>query len=95
MLHYLFTVSPEAKFTVDISKEIARDEEFIKSLLIDMNKKGLVISINKNKSGKDYLRRKRWILSPQAYEIYKKHQNKPSQSAFSSSTTRDEESNLS
>ena len=33
ILHYLFTISPEAKFVSDIGKEVARDEEFVKSLL--------------------------------------------------------------
>lgn len=77
ILHYLFTVSPEAKFTSDISREIARDEEFTKLILFDLKQKKLVVSISKNSQGKVYLKRQRWRLSNDAYEIYKKHQTKP------------------
>lgn len=86
ILHYLFTISPEAKFTSEISKEIARDEEFTKSLLKDLHSKSLVITISKNSIGKDYSRRTRWRLSNQAFEIYKKFQpalNLPSPSLSS------------
>ena len=75
VLHYLFSVSPESKFTSHISAEIARDEEFIKSLLTDLEKKGLVISINKNKSGIQYAKRQRWRLSNQAFDVYSKAQS--------------------
>ena len=78
ILHYLFTVSPESKFTSDISKEIARDEEFIKKMLIDLEKKKLIIQINKNSKGIIYNRRQRWRLSNEAHEVYKKHQSNQS-----------------
>ncbi len=74
ILYYLFIISPESKFTVEISREIARDEEFTKALLQDLYKKGIVIPINKNQFGINYKRRQRWRLSNQAYEAYKKHQ---------------------
>lgn len=76
ILHYLFAVSPESRFTVDISREIARDEEFTKSLLKDLESKKLVIPITKNSQGKAYARRLRWRLSNEAFEAYKKHQSK-------------------
>lgn len=74
ILHLLFTLSPEAKFTSDIAKEIARDEEFIKRLLLDLEKKRLVFQVRKNALGIDYKRRQRWRLSTEAYNIYKRHQ---------------------
>ena len=74
ILHYLFSISPESKFTVEISKEIARDEEFTKSLLLELKNKNLIAEINKNGEGKAYLKRQRWRLSAQAYEAYKNHQ---------------------
>lgn len=74
ILHHLFEISPESKFTSEISMELARDEEFIKSLLIDLEKKKLLIAINKNSKGTTYARRQRWTLSPQAYDAYKKGQ---------------------
>jgi hypothetical protein len=74
ILHHLFSISPESAFTVGIAKEIARDEEFTKVLLRELQSKNLVISISKNKQGKDYLKRLRWRLSNEAYSAYKKHQ---------------------
>ena len=74
ILHYLFSISPESRFTFDISKEIARDEEFSKSLLQNLESKKLVVQITKNSQGKDYTKRQRWRLSNEAFEIYKKHQ---------------------
>lgn len=71
ILHYLFTVSPESPFTSTISKEIARDEEFTKTLLKDLKAKNLIIEVNKNSQGIDYAKRQRWRLSNQIFEIYK------------------------
>ena len=75
ILHHLFSISPELKFTSDIAREIARDEEFTKVLLQALKSKNLVNEINKNPSGVQYLKRQRWRLSNQAFDIYKKHQN--------------------
>jgi len=75
ILHHLFTISPQPKFTSQIAEEIARDEEFIKSLLTEMKSLGLVIEINKNPTGTPYKRRQRWRLSNQVFEAYKKHQS--------------------
>ncbi len=78
ILHHLFTVAPESKFTVEISRELARDEEFILSILQNLEKKNMVVSISKNKEGTQYLRRKRWRLSNEVYDVYKKHQSRSS-----------------
>lgn len=75
ILSHLFIISPSAIHTNKISQEIARDEEFTKLLLQDLAKKKLVVEINKNPNGKNYLKRQRWRLSNQAFEIYKKHQD--------------------
>jgi len=82
ILHYLFSISPEAKFTAEIGKEIARDEEFTKTLLTDLNKKDLITEIKKNPKGVQYLRRQRWRLSNQTFEAYKKHQTSSQQSLY-------------
>jgi hypothetical protein len=79
ILHHLFESSPESKFTSDIAQEIARDEEFIKVLLLDLQKKALVVLVDKNPKGVQYEKRQRWRLSQQAYDIYKKHQRAFSQ----------------
>ncbi|MDP4039007.1 MAG: hypothetical protein Q8P57_00275 [Candidatus Pacearchaeota archaeon] len=74
ILHHLFTISPSSEFTSKIAEETARDEEFTKSLLTDLEKKKLVVRIDKNPKGIPYLKRQRWRLSSQAFSIYKNHQ---------------------
>ncbi len=71
ILSYLFHTHPQSKFTVDIARELARDEEFTKSLMLELKKKGLVNDIRKNSEGIDYSRRIRWRLSNNAYSAYK------------------------
>ena len=74
ILHHLFTLSPESRFTTEIAKEIARDEEFTKAILLELEKKKLITEIKKNSNGVSYLKRQRWRLSNLAFEAYKKHQ---------------------
>ncbi|MDP3992483.1 MAG: hypothetical protein U1B79_01525 [Candidatus Pacearchaeota archaeon] len=71
ILAFLYPLSPKPAFTSKIAQEIARDEEFTKSILIDLKKKGLLIEIKKNPEGKQYLRRSRWNLSDAAYNAYR------------------------
>ena len=80
ILAFLYSISPQSVFTLNIAKEIARDEEFVKFLLIDLKNKGLVIEIKKNPEGISYLKRSRWKLSDIAYQAYKKHQLNQNQS---------------
>jgi hypothetical protein len=74
ILALLYSVSPKLLFTSYIAKELARDEEFIKRLLLELKKKNLVIKITKNPRGVLYLRRSRWKISDTAYQAYKSHQ---------------------
>ena len=74
ILHHLFTIAPEARFTSQIAKEIARDEEFTKFILSELGKKKLVAEIKRNNQGVVYSKRQRWRLSNQAFEAYRKHQ---------------------
>jgi len=74
ILALLFSKSPSLLFTSQIAQELARDEEFVKSLLLELKSKNLVKQINKNPKGKQYKRRSRWQLSDQAYLIYKQRQ---------------------
>jgi predicted transcriptional regulator with HTH domain len=77
ILHHLFSISPALNFTAEISKEIARDEEFTKTILQELKEKKLVIEVNKNKEGFVYTQRKRWRLSDHAYSIFAKKQTQP------------------
>lgn len=72
ILSYLFSITPKIVFTIQIAREIARDEEFTKKLLLSLKKKGLVIEIKKNPEGITYIKRSRWKLSDETYNFYKK-----------------------
>ena len=74
ILFYLYSIFPKQVFTSDIAKETARDEEFIKILLLELEKKDLVIKIIKNPQGIQYSKRLRWRISNKTHEIYSKHQ---------------------
>ena len=74
ILAFLYSISPRSIFTYSISKEIARDEEFTKGLLITLKKKSLIVEIKKNPQGRPYIRRSRWKLSDTAYIIYRDKQ---------------------
>jgi hypothetical protein len=75
ILAYLYSTNPKPIFTFHIAKELARDEEFIKKLLIDLKKKEFVIEITKNPQGKDYTKRIRWKLSERIYLLYRQKQH--------------------
>ena len=71
ILALIYSFSPQPVFNSYIAQEIARDEEFVKKLLLELKKKGLVVEIKKNPKGKDYVRRCRWKLTEGAYKAYK------------------------
>ena len=75
VLHHLFDKSPSALFTSHISEAIARDEEFIKTLLQDLEKDKLVIPVTKNPKGIQYQKRQRWRLSDAAFKAYSNQQS--------------------
>ena len=72
ILQLLFQNSPKALFTAQLSQELARDEEFIKALMLKLEQGGLVVSVKKNPQGKSYSRRIRWLLNSNVYDAYKK-----------------------
>jgi len=77
ILTVLFSASPQFLFTSEIAREIARDEEFVKTILLELKKKRLVVEIRKNPKGNNYLRRVRWGLSDGAYKAYNDYQFNP------------------
>lgn len=74
ILAFLYSTSPKPIYTFNIAKELARDEEFIKKILLQLKEKSLVNDIKKNAKGKTYVRRLRWKLSDAAYRAYKNNQ---------------------
>lgn len=75
ILAYLYSLSPEPQFTNKIAQEIARDEEFTKSLLQELESNKLLVKITKGPQGQDYQRWERWRLSNAAFDAYKKYLN--------------------
>lgn len=76
ILYFLFSIFPKQVFTVDVAREIARDEEFVKILMLELEKKELIIKIDKNSQGIKYEKRIRWRISNKAYEVYNNQQQK-------------------
>lgn len=74
ILLLLYSKTPLALFTSKIAQEIARDEEFTKTLLMELKKKKLVIEIKKNPKGMLYIKRSRWRMGDEVYKAYKEHQ---------------------
>ena len=70
ILSQLYHNFPTQLFTSQVASSIARDEEFIKKLLLELKSKGLIISIKKNTKGIDFTRRIKWQLSTNAYNAY-------------------------
>ncbi len=71
ILAFLYSVSPKSVFTFHIAQEVARDEEFVKNLLLELREKNLITEVKKNPDGKPYLKRSRWRLSDAAYDVYR------------------------
>ncbi|VVB78675.1 Uncharacterised protein [uncultured archaeon] len=74
ILLFLYHSFPKEPFTAEIAREIVRDEEFIKKILLELKDKNLIISVRKNKNGEPFSRRLKWRLSSQVYDIYKSKQ---------------------
>jgi len=73
IISLLYSIIPKSLFTIEIAREIARDEEFTKELLLNLKQKNIIVEIKKNPKGIPYLRRSRWRLSAKVYNFYKKH----------------------
>jgi len=74
ILACLYHNFPKTRFTAEIARDIARDEEFTRTLLEELHAKNLVIPIKKNFKGILFSRRVKWRLSNKAYDAYKEHQ---------------------
>ena len=70
ILSFLYHSFPNQPFTAEIAREIARDEEFIKTMLFELKEKGFVNSIRRNSKGESFSRRIKWRLSNKVYDVY-------------------------
>ncbi|MBP7708453.1 hypothetical protein KA107_02115 [Candidatus Pacearchaeota archaeon] len=82
IIYFLYSTFPKQVFTVEIAREIARDEEFTKKMLLDLEKKELILRIDKNSEGIKYEKRLRWRISNKTYEVYSLHQKNSQQTAL-------------
>jgi len=57
-------------FTIEIAKELRRDKEFTKKLLLELKQKGILNEIKKNNKGKDYIKRSKWLIKPNIINKY-------------------------
>ena len=71
ILSLLYDSFPNSKFTAHVARELARDEEFIKKILLELKYKKLVLEVNQNSKGITYIKRSRWRLSNNSYNAYK------------------------
>lgn len=79
ILSFLYHSFPKQLFTAEISRELARDEEFIKNLLYELKDKGIVSAIKKSATGADFIRRVKWQLTAKAYAAYSEKVNQSKQ----------------
>ena len=70
VLSFLYHSFPNQPFTAEIAREVARDEEFMKTLLFELKEKGLIIPIRKNSKGEVFSRRLKWRLTNKVYDVY-------------------------
>lgn len=75
ILSLLYDNTLKPLFTSKIAEELARDEEFVKKLLLKLKQKEMIVEIKKNINGVNYKRRSRWKISDKIYEIYSQHQS--------------------
>jgi len=71
VLSVLFEAGLRGMFTKQISDEIARNDEFVLKLLLDLEKQNIVKQIRNTKKGTQFIRRKQWTMTDKAYETYK------------------------
>jgi len=70
ILSTLFRNSPKALFASEIARNIIRDDEFTKKLLLELEEKNLISRVSKNNNGIDYTKRMRWRLTTPVYQAY-------------------------
>jgi len=71
ILSVLFEAGLRGMFTKQISDEIARNDEFVLKLLLELEKQNVIKQIRNTKKGTQFIRRKQWTMTDKAYETYK------------------------
>lgn len=71
ILRVIFDAGLEGMFTVRIADEIIRDDEFVLRILKSLEKRKLINQIKNSNKGREYGRKRKWIMTSSAYEAYK------------------------
>lgn len=59
-------------FTKQIADKLIRDKEFIKGLLLEMEKRGWVKKVKRNKRDYNYMIRRKWVLTDNIRMLFNK-----------------------
>lgn len=57
-------------FTNEVALILRRDKEFVKRLLLELSKNGIIEEVKMNKRKKSYLLRKKWRIMPNVLKKY-------------------------
>lgn len=71
IISLLYSNNLKAMFTNELANHLIRDEEFVKRILLELKKEGLIQEVDKSKKGAEYRRWRRWTLSKNTLEAYK------------------------
>ncbi len=63
-------------FTKEVADRLIRDKEFVRDLLLEMEKRDWVRKVKKNKRNYNYMNRRRWILSDSVMKLFDKNNGK-------------------
>ncbi len=69
ILYLLYESKLKGIYTKKIADEVARDDEFVLRLLKDLEREKIVKTVNLNKI--KFVRRKKWLMTEEAYKKYK------------------------
>lgn len=57
-------------FTKQIADKLIRDKEFIRDLLLEMERRGWIKKLGINKRNYEYIKRRKWILSDNIKKLF-------------------------
>lgn len=70
IISILYDKAPISMFTYDIAKELRRDKQFTKKILLGLSKKELVETVKKNKNGIEYKKRMKWRIPSRVLKAF-------------------------
>ncbi len=72
IISLLYNNNLKPMFTNEIANHLIRDEEFIKRILLELKKEGIIKEVIKSHKGTTYRRWRRWALFQKTYDAYNK-----------------------